>query len=110
MNGLNAASALVSVKSLPPETAAVIFRVVRKYPSRMNSPKITFFLSYLSELAARIGTDEALESAILMATITPFVDDRINDAVRTQAIEQLHHFSQQRALTALNGFLKDESE
>lgn len=55
-------------------------------------------LVYFAELAGHMGTDAALESVLLLAHSHPFVDERLNDEVRTQAIGVLRYFPQKRLL------------
>src|SRR5207249_1126400 len=85
-----AAYPLLRVKKLPDNSAALISKAMDKHPAGI-----------LADLAAKIGTDEALEPVIKLARTAQF---------RGGAVWALGSFEQEKAAQELRRFLQDENE
>jgi len=118
----SASQTLYVVEPLPSGTAGVINRAIHRYFDQLQPFKAQGALSdkesqpyldalcYLSALAGHVGTDEALDSVLLLARTHPFADERNNDQMRYEAVAALGTFPQPGARKALAEFLKDKSQ
>jgi HEAT repeat protein len=101
-----AAQILHGVRDLPADAVPFLARAMRKQLALElgRQKRNTDVLVYLAILAGRIGTEEALEPILLLAT------SEMDGGVRGSAVGMLEMFNLERATKELHNFLKRPDE
>jgi hypothetical protein len=97
-----AALVLLRVRELPDSSPAVISKAIDNHLAEVKQQgSSNAFLENLAALAAKVGTDDALEVVISLVR---------NQQVRGSAVWALGAFKQEKAIRELHRFLQDENE
>jgi hypothetical protein len=101
---LQAAFTLERTEKLPADSGAIVNKAMRMHldATEKKQNRETSLLSYLTFLAARAGSDEALSAVLTL------VHSNMDGGTRGSAIGALGTFKQDRAAKALRDLLKDD--